>query len=220
MANKYYKYRLKPNKKQQELIIKTFGCCRFIYNKMLEDKINYYKETKQMLNNTPAQYKSANEQMNLQAAYRNFFRNPKIGFPKFKSKKKDKKTYTTNNVFIPEKHFVKLPKLGKVRFVEHRQIPKGYIIKSATISLAPSGKFYISILTEYEEKVPKTILDKYKAIGLDYSSPNFYIDNKGNKAGYERYYRTLENYLAKEQRILSHMVYGSNNYKKQKNKDC
>ena len=88
--NKTYKYRIYPNQSQITLINKTFGCCRFIYNKMLEDKIAYYQETKQVLKNTPAQYKQefewlkevdslalANEQMHLQTAYNNFFKNPK-----------------------------------------------------------------------------------------------------------------------------------------------
>ena len=97
---KAYKFRLYPNKKQQEYFAKCFGCVRFIYNKMLEDKINYYKETGQMLYNTPAQYKEqfpflkevdslalANAQLDLEQAYKNFFRDKSIGFPKFKRKK-------------------------------------------------------------------------------------------------------------------------------------
>lgn len=107
---KGYKYRLYPNKKQKEYFAKCFGCVRFIYNHMLSDKIEYYKETKQKLNNTPAQYKKefswlkevdslalANAQMNLQSAYNNFFKRPEVGFPKFKSKKNHRYSYTTNN---------------------------------------------------------------------------------------------------------------------------
>ena len=95
-----YKYRLYPNKEQKVYFVKCFGCVRFIYNRMLSDKIEYYKETKQKLNNTPAQYKKefkwlkevdslalANAQINLQAAYNNFFKRPEVGFPKFKRKK-------------------------------------------------------------------------------------------------------------------------------------
>lgn len=103
MANKAYKFRLYPNEEQKILLAKTFGCVRFIYNQMLSDKIAHYKETGTKLNNTPAQYKKefewlkevdslalANAQMNLQTAYNNFFRTPKVGFPKFKSKKETK----------------------------------------------------------------------------------------------------------------------------------
>ena len=104
---KTYKYRLYPNLEQREYLVKTFGCTRFIYNKMLADKIEYYKETGEMLKNTPAQYKKefewlkevdslalANVQQNLEKAYKNFFRDKSIGFPKFKSKKTNYYSYT------------------------------------------------------------------------------------------------------------------------------
>lgn len=152
--NKAYKFRIYPNEEQKILFAKTFGCTRFIYNKMLEDKIEYYKEYKQKLNNTPAQYKIefewlkevdslalANAQMNLQKAFINFFNNPKSGFPKFKCKHKNRKSYTTNNqrnTITLENSFLKLPKLvDLVKVKQHRQIPKDYIIKSVTISQTP-----------------------------------------------------------------------------------
>ena len=104
---KAYKYRLYPNLEQREYLVKTFGCTRFIYNKMLADKIEYYKETGEMLKNTPAQYKKefewlkevdslalANAQQNLEKAYKNFFRDKSIGFHKFKSKKTNYYSYT------------------------------------------------------------------------------------------------------------------------------
>ena len=124
--NKAYKFRIYPNEKQKILIAKTFGCVRFIYNKMLGDKIEYYHQTQKKLNNTPAQYKTefewlkevdslalANAQMNLQDAYNNFFRDKKVGFPKFKSKKGSKRSYTTNcvngNIVIGDS-MIRLPK--------------------------------------------------------------------------------------------------------------
>ena len=150
VANKAYKFRLYPTKEQEIMFAKTFGCVRFIYNKMLTDKIEFYKKTKQKLNNTPAQYKKdfewlkeidslalANAQMNLQTAYNNFFRSPKVGFPKFKSKKRNKNSYTTNNqngtVSIVENK-LKLPKIGLVKVKQHRRIPDNQKIKSATIT--------------------------------------------------------------------------------------
>ena len=231
--NKAFKFRLYPNKEQQILIVKTFGCVRFIYNKMLEDKINYYKEYKSMLNNTPAQYKQkfewlkevdslalANVQQNLNKAYSNFFRDKKIGFPKFKSKKHSKDSYTTNNqkgtISIIDNNHIKIPKVGTIKFKQHRIVPGDYVIKSATISKSKTDKYYISILTEYEYEIPKLELDKDNSIGLDYSSPNFYVDNQGIKADYPKFYRLSENKLAKEQQKLSHMKFGSNNYLKQK----
>lgn len=149
-----FKYRLYPSIQQQELIKNTFGCCRFIYNKMLSDKIDHYKETGQLLNNTPAQYKNefewlkdvdayalCNEQLNLKKAFNRFSRNKNIGFPKFKSKKHDRDSYTTNNVhnlITVENNRIKLPKLGWCRFANSRQIPTNYSIKCVTISQSSS----------------------------------------------------------------------------------
>ena len=114
---KAYKYRLYPNHEQAVLINKTFGCVRFIYNKMLahrKDIYEKYKDDKEALKRqkytTPADYKKdfvwlkevdslalANAQLNLNAAYKNFFRDKSVGFPKFKSKRRSRKSYTTNN---------------------------------------------------------------------------------------------------------------------------
>lgn len=232
--NKCFKYYLYPNKEQEILLQKTFGSCRFIYNRMLSDKIAYYQETGQVLKNTPAQYKRefvwlkevdslalANEQMHLQSAYKNFFSNVKSGFPKFKSKKFDKKSYTTNcinnSIRIISHNHMQLPKLGIIRFVEHRSIPNNYSIKSATISQSSSGKYYISILTEYSYTIPKRTLDINKAIGLDYSAPEFYVDNQNNRPEvFMKLFKKSQPKLAKEQRKLSHMKLNSNNYEKQR----
>lgn len=232
MANKAYKFRLYPNEEQKILFAKTFGCVRFIYNQMLSDKIAYYKETGMKLNNTPAQYKNqfewlkevdslalANAQMNLQAAYNNFFRMPNVGFPKFKSKKRDKDSYTTNNqngtISIIDKK-LRLPKVGFVKIVQHRIILDNEKIKSATITRTPSGKYYASILVEYDKIIPEIELSKDKAIGLDYTSHSFYVDSQGRKAEYPKFYHKVQGKLAREQRKLTNMKYGSNNYHKQK----
>ena len=232
VANKSYKFRLYPNEEQKILFAKTFGCVRFIYNQMLSDKIAHYKETGMKLNNTPAQYKKefdwlkevdslalANAQMNLQTAYNNFFRTPKVGFPKFKSKKRDKDSYTTNNqngtVSIIDKK-LRLPKVGLVKMVQHRIISDNEKIKSATITRTPSGKYYVSILVEYDKIIPEIELSKDKAIGLDYASHSFYVDSQGREADYLKFYREAQSKLAREQRKLANMKYGSNNYHKQK----
>ena len=131
-----YKYRIYPTKEQQEYFAKVFGCVRFIYNKMLYDKIEYYKQTGKMLHNTPAQYKQeytflkevdslalANAQLNLEKAYKNFFRDTSSGFPKYK-KKKNRQSYTTNNqngTVTLEDGFLKVPKLEtKIKVKQHR----------------------------------------------------------------------------------------------------
>ena len=171
MIQKAYKFRLYPNKEQREYFAKTFGCVRFVYNRMLAEKIAYYEETGKSLTVTPAKYKTefpwlkevdslalANAQMNLQSAYRNFFRDKSVGFPKYKSKKSNHKAYTTNNqkgsVAIVGK-YIKLPKIGYVRLKQHRDFSG--TIKSVTVSQVPSGKYYVSILVETEHtELPHT----------------------------------------------------------------
>lgn len=212
------------------MLAKTFGCVRFIYNKMLSDKIKHYKESKQKLNSTPAQYKKefewlkevdslalANAQMNLQTAYNNFFRTPKVGFPKFKSKKSHRKSYTTNclngNITIVDGN-IKLPKVGLVKLKQHRNIPSEYKVKSVTVSQPPSGKYYVSVLFEYESQVQKHTPNTF--LGLDFSMHELYKDSNGNEPCYPRYYRQAEKKLQHEQRKLSKMQKGSNNRSKQR----
>ena len=230
MQHTAYCFRIYPTDKQKELFVKTFGCARSIYNKMLADKIEHYKKTQKMLNNTPAQYKKkfpyfkevdslalANAQINLQTAYKNFFQNPKTGFPKFKSKKNSRRAYTTNlvnnNIELKEGK-LKLPKAGLVRIKQHREIPDGYILKSVTVSQIGSGKFYASILFEYEEEI--TNKEPQSFLGMDYSMHDLYVDSEGNKGEYERFYRKSEQKLKREQRKLSLMKKGSKNRAKQR----
>lgn len=166
---KAYKYRLYPNKEQRLYFQKTFGCARFIYNQMLADRIKSYEENKDLdikaiKYPTPAQYKKeyewlkevdslalANAQMNLDKAYKNFFRDKSVGFPKFKSKKSNHKSYITNNqggnIHI-KGNKVKLPKIGYIKLRQHREFTG--LIKSCTVSQNPSGKYFISILVDTE----------------------------------------------------------------------
>ena len=198
---------------------------------MLNDKIEYYKKNNKMLNNTPAQYKKdfpwlkevdslalSNAQMNLDKAYKNFFRDKSVGFPKFKSKKNNYYSYTTNNqkntINIVDGKYIKLPKLKTlVRIKQHRQIPIDGKIKSATISKNPSGKYYISILVEQEIKeLPKNEF----AIGIDLGLTDFAITSDGVKYSNPRYLRKSLNKLIKEQRKLSRKKKGSKNRNKQR----
>lgn len=228
--NKAYKFRIYPNEEQKVLFAKTFGCVRFIYNKMLSDKIEYYHRTQKRLNNTPAQYKTefawlkevdslalANAQLNLQKAYNNFFKRPKVGFPKFKSKKYNHHSYTTNNqggtICLCGGH-IKLPKIGLVKIKQHRNIPSDYFLKSATVRQTPSGKYYVSVLFEYENQISN--VDIHNSLGLDYSMHELYVDSEGRAPNYPRYYRRAEKKLQKEQRKLSLMAKGSNNRSKQR----
>lgn len=162
--NKAYKYRIYPAPEQKILINKTFGCVRFVYNKMLANRKAVYeqfKDDKEALKQQkyllPADFKKefewlkevdslalANAQLNLQTAYKNFFRDKSIGFPKFKSRHYDRKSYTTNNpkgtIRLIDYKTIRLPKLKDVRIKLHCRLPKEVLIKSATISKNPYRK--------------------------------------------------------------------------------
>lgn len=241
MVNKAIKYRVYPTTEQSVMFTKTFGCCRKVYNLMLSDKIDGYKLTGKFPTVTPAKYKKdypylkevdslalANKQLDLQAAFRNRFsksRKKNNGFPKFKSAKHSRKSYTTNNqkgtVAIIDDKYIKLPKIGKVKSIIHRKPNTDWIIKSATISQESDGKYYISILFEYNNFINTYIADKTNAIGLDYASDGLYVDNNGNIGSNHKYYCESYDKLAKAQRKLSHMQGSkkheikSNNYIKQ-----
>ena len=232
--NKAIKYRLYPTTEQCVMFAKTFGCCRKIYNLLLSDKIRSYQESGKFVSVTPAMYKKdypylkevdslalANVQLNLHKAFKACFdktRKKQNGFPKFKSAKHSRKAYTTNNqhgtVAVME-HAIKLPKIGRVKAVIHRVPDTDWILKSVTISQEPDGKYYASVLFEYEKPVTKVPVSD-SVIGLDYASDGLYVDDKGNTGSHHKYYRESHAKLAKAQRRLSHMQ-GS---KKGETKSC
>ena len=193
---------------------------------MLSDKINYYKETKQKLNNTPAQYKKefdwlkevdslalANAQMNLQTAYNNFFKRPEVGFPKFKSKKNHHFSYTTNNqggnIYVNDR-YIKLPKIGLVRVRKHRDFEG--LIKSVTVSKNPSGRYFVSVLVDQEDK-PKLIPNNNQ-IGIDLGIKEFCITSDGEMIENPKFLRKSEKRLRKLQKDLSRCQKGSKNREK------
>ncbi|MFP7287871.1 transposase [Shouchella clausii] len=233
--NKAYKFRLYPTEKQALLIRKTFGCVRFVYNKMLAERKEMYellKEDKDALKKvklpTPAKYKKeyewlkevdslalANAQLNLDKAYKAFFKG-KAKFPTFK-RKRHKQSYTTNvvngNIQLLGGH-IKLPKLKRVKIRQHREIPSEYKLKSCTISMTSSGKYSISILTEYEKEIESKEIKK--VVGLDFAMDGLFVDSEGKKANYPKFYRQMLDKLVIEQRKLSRKKKGSSNWNKQR----
>lgn len=223
-----------PIPSQETLIQKTFGCTRFIWNQMLSDEQRFYNETGKHFIPTPASYKKqfpflkevdslalANVQMNQNQAFSNFLKNPgKFGHPEFKSKKKSKKSYTTNclhnksgeTIFLT-KDGIRLPKLGIVKARIYRFPNRRWTLKSATVSQTRSGRYFCSLLYEFEAPTPDEVLPtEENTIGLDYSSPLFYVDNNGYSPEKLRYFRNSGGKLAKLQRNLSRMKKGSKNY--------
>ncbi|OLO35930.1 transposase, partial [Alkalihalophilus pseudofirmus] len=189
--NKAYKFRLYPTDQQTLLIRKTFGCVRFVYNKMLAERIETYEN-------------------------KAFFKG-NAKFPKFKSKR-HKQSYTTNvvngNIEMLDGH-IKLPKLKNIKIMQHREIPIENKIKSCTISMTSSGKYYISILTEYEKEIKNK--EVKTVVGLDFAMDGLFVDSEtGKKANYPRFYRQMLGKLATEQQKLSRKKKGSSNWNKQR----
>ena len=237
MAHKAYRFRIYPNDDQKMFFAKTFGCVRWVYNHWLDRKIKQYEEDKSTVTynvcaKEMTELKKTDEYSFLQeadslslqqslrhldTAFQNFFKQPKTGFPRFKSKKRNKKSYTTvytkGNISVSN-GYLKLPKVGQVKVKQHRDIPSGYILKSVTVSQTPSGKYYASILFEYENQVQEQELHSF--LGLDFSMHELYKDSNGDKPAYPRYYRQAEKKLKREQRKLSLMQKGSKNRDKQR----
>lgn len=231
---KAYKYRIYPNKQQKEQIQKTFGCCRFVYNQCLNRKIEKYKNesismNKFDLNNYCNQvlkkeyewlkevdkWSLTNSIYNMDSAYQKFFKEY-AGYPKFKSKKNNQKSYKTNfannNIEVSfEKNKIKLPKLKWVKASLHRKFIGQ--IKSATISQNPSGKYFVSILIETEH-VPMESTGCM--VGIDLGIKDLLITSDGEKFDNIRTTKKYEDKLAKEQRKLSRKQKGSKNWSKQR----
>lgn len=231
---KSYKYRIYPNKKQQELIQKTFGCKRFVYNQCLAYKIEKYKNenislSKFDLNNwcnnflkpqyewlrEPDKCALENAIFDLDNAYNKFFKDGS-GYPKFKSKKNHRLSYRTTfikgNIKVSfNDNKIKLPKLKWIKAKISREFNGK--IKSATVEQKSSGKYYVSILVDTEH-IP--VESTGAAIGIDLGIKDLLVTSDGEKFKNLRLIKKYENKLAKEQRILAHKKKGSRNYEKQR----
>ena len=237
MANRAYKFRIYPNDAQKILFARTFGCVRMVYNHWLDRKIKQYEENKANVTYTVCAKEMAEMKKteayaflrevdsialqqslrHLDTAFQNFFKQPKTGFPRFKSKKRNKSSYSTiciNGNITISNGYLKLPKIGQVRLKQHRAVLNGYRLKSVTVSQTPGGKYYASILFQYEDQVQEKEMQRF--LGLDFSMHELYRDSNGNEPAYPRYYRKAEKKLVREQRRLSKMQKGSNNRSKQR----
>ena len=231
---KAYKYRIYPNKEQKIQIAKTFVCCRFVYNQTLAYRKDTYENEKKSVSKTDCnnycnrelkkeyewlkdvdKFALTNAIYNMDAAYRKFFKEH-AGYPKFKSKRDNHKSYTTNytneNIVVDfEKGRVKLPKLKMVKAKPPREF-EGQI-KSATISQMPSGKYFVSILVEEEQvELPKV----EKSVGIDLGIKDLVITSDGEKIDNLKLIKKYENKLVRQQRKLAHKQKGSKNREKQR----
>ena len=231
---KAYKYRIYPNNEQKIQIAKTFGCCRFVYNQALAYQKEVYEKEKKTVSKTDCnnycnrqlkkeyewlkevdKFALTNAIYNMDAAYQNFFKKH-AGYPKFKSKHDNHKSYTTNftngNIAVDfEENRVKLPKLKNVKAKLHRNFSGQ--IKSATISQVPSGKYYVSISVETEHmELPHA----NQNTGIDLGIKDLCVTSDGKKYQNPKIIRKYEKKLMKLQRQLAHKEKRSQNYYKTK----
>ena len=234
---KAYKFRIYPNNEQQIQINKTFGCCRFVYNNVLSYKKEMYGKENKSLSKLDCnnycnhvlkskhvwlrevdKFALTNSIYNMDNAYKKFFKK-NAGYPKFKSKHNNHKSYTTNytngNIDIDfDNNKIKLPKLKYIKAKIHRKFNGN--IKSATITQVPSGKYYVSILVNTLDINKKTILDK--KIGIDLGIKDLCITSDGEKYKNPKAIEKYEKKLARLGRSLSRKEKGSNNFNKIKHK--
>lgn len=238
LIKRTYRFRLYPSDAQKDMIEKTLGCSRWVYNEFLSickkeyEKDRNYKINKFELIKLLPEYKKKYPYLkevdsialqqsvtHLFEAYMNFFRR-KSDFPVFKKKKNDYGyiTMNINNSIRIIGNEIQIPKIGRVKFVYHRQLPESFVY--SMVSVSRIGKYYyVSLLGEEEyqdyQEHSKDNLELANSIGLDFSLANLFVSDSKTKSNMPKYYESSLLKLAKEQRKLSHMVKGSNNYKEQ-----
>ena len=221
---KAYRFALRPTDDQKTILAKTFGCTRFVWNQMLNDSILHYQATGKHTIPTPAGYKSsydwlkevdslalANAQLNLRKAFSAFFdkENP-AGFPNFK-KKSERQSYTTNNQNADSKQGgtirllgdgkyrqIKLPKIGYVEVIVHREIHG--VIRSATVTKEPSGDYFVSILCEHEIEKPA---GTQSVVGIDLGLTDLACLSDGTKIENPKHLAKTQKKLNRELRKLA-----------------
>lgn len=192
---KAYKYRLYPTNFQKELIAKHIGSCRFVYNLALETKISAYLGSKHnfspfdLIKQLPdlkkecVWLKEVNSQSlqqsihNMDIAFKLFFKG--AGFPKFKSKHKGTQSFSVPQNVIIENNLLIIPKFKKGISIRLHRPTKG-IIKSATISISPTGKYFASILCDTGIETPtKALITESTTIGIDLGLKDFAVSSEG-----------------------------------------
>ena len=224
-----------PNQEQRVLIEKTIGCCRFVYNKFLDERIKAYKLNGETLSYTkqcaklPVMKESPetewlkevdstalqNKVRDLQDAFDGFFQK-RAKYPKFKKKHQHRQSYrSTNNnnaIRLLENNVIQLPKLGEVKCMFPR-IPEGRIF-NATIIRAADGKYEITVLCE--SRRPETLPKTGKAVGIDLGIRTLAVTSDGKEYDNPGTYRKNQKKLARAQKKLSRKSKDSKNREKQR----
>ena len=228
MHLKAYKYRIYPTKEQEVLLAKTFGCCRFVWNKLVEnfnnndgtvinEKILKDQEEFSFLKEISAStlQQKRMDFVEFKKQYFNKKRKVKLKRPKFKKKSNRQSFRLPNQKFKldQEKSLVRLEKIGFVKIVLDKTIPEDVNFRSINVSKTPTGKYYVSILVEQElNPIPST----GKVVGIDLGLKDLFILSNGQVINNPKWFRENQSKLKKAQKHLSRKVKGSNRYNRQR----
>jgi putative transposase len=228
MHLKAYKYRIYPTKEQEVLLAKTFGCCRFVWNKLVE---NFNNNDGSIVNEKTLKDKKEFEFLKevsastLQQKHKDFIefkkqyfnkkRKVKLGRPQFKKKSNRQSFRLPNQKFTldQEKSLVRLEKIGFVKIVLDRIIPEDADFRSITVSKTPTGKYFVSILVKQElNPIPSS----GKVVGIDLGIKDLMVLSNGQVINNPKWFRKNQSKLKKAQKHLSRKVKGSNRYNRQR----
>jgi putative transposase len=228
MHLKAYKYRIYPTKKQEVLLSKTFGCCRFVWNKLVENFNNNdgsivnektlkdqeeFEFLKEVSATTLQQKRMDFDEFKKQ--YFNKKRKTKLGKPRFKKKSNRQSFRLPNQRFTlnQKKSLVRLEKIGFVKIVLDRLIPEDVNFRRITVSKTPTGKYYVSILVKQKlNPIPST----GKVVGIDLGIKDLMVLSNGQVINNPKWFRENQSKLKKAQKYLSRKKKGSNRYNKQR----
>jgi putative transposase len=237
IRHKAIRYRIYPTESQRILIGKTIGCARFVYNRMLALSKEAYLHGEKLSSRNALNYRLTDlkrefEWLNevdstaltaandgLADAFSGFFAH-RTGFPNFHKKHAagsytSKRIKRSNNIAVGSR-YIKLPKVGLVKAKIHKRAEDGWMIKSATVSRESDGRYYVSVLYEFEQSIAQVPVSD-NAIGLDYKSDGLYMDSNGNVGSQHKYYRESQEKLKRAQCRLSRKVGSEKGVPKSKN---
>ncbi len=237
--NTAIKIRLYPSPEQAELMEKTFGCCRWLWNHILADVQEFYAAADLHFIPTPAHYKKeapflrevdsqplCTVHQNLRRAFLDFFRNPgAFQYPQFKMKKSGKDSFTvycrqyrTGPSIRLLGNGLQMPKLGFIKAAVHRKPLHWWDLRMVTVSRTATGKYFASVIFAYQAKKQEAVEPTQKTtLGLNHSISSLYVDSEGRRPEMPSWKRPQKK-LAEMQRKLSRMQKGSRNYQEQQQK--
>lgn len=220
---KAYKFRLYPNKEQEVLLNKTFGCVRYAWNQNVASFLSYDKET-----NPNPEFKTSTQlrneiewmqevsaaaiqqkEMDFKEFKKQLFnksRKTQLGYPKFKKKSNRQSYRLPNQKFKIINDRIQLEKIGKIKFIKDREFPEFFKFLSVTVSKNPSGQYFISVLIEQViEHKPKT----NKEVGLDVGISVFSTQSDGIEVDNPKYFSENQAKLKRLQQHFSRKQKGS-----------